>query len=91
MTPYQHLHPRIKYGSTVAVSLKDSGRVKRNTPILLENPLGNVEINDLETYIYSADRIASVGDLSHLKVGLADFAMATKLQEIILGSEAEGY
>ena len=91
VTPYQHLHPRIKYGSTVAVSLKDSGRVKRNTPVLLENPLGNVEINDLETYIYSADRIASVGDLSHLKVGLADFAMATKLQEIILGSEAEGY
>ena len=91
VTPYQHLHPRIKYGSTVAVSLKDNGRVKRNNPILLENPLGNVEINDLETYIYSADRIASVGDLSHLKVGLANFAAATKLQEIILGSEEEGY
>lgn len=91
ITPYQHLHPRIKYGSTVAVSLEDNGRVKRNTPILLENPLGNVEINDLETYIYSADRIASVGDLSHLKVGLANFSAATKLQEIIVGSEAEGY
>lgn len=91
VTPYQHLHPRIKYGSTVAMSLNDEGRVKRNTPILLNNPLGDVEINDLETYIYSADRIASVGDLSHLKVGLANFAAATKLQEIILGSDAEGY
>lgn len=91
VTPYQHLHPRIKYGSTVAVSLEDSGRVKRNTPIFLNNPLGDVEINDLETYIYSADRLASVGDLSHLKVGMANFSAATKLQEIILGSEEEGY
>jgi hypothetical protein len=73
------------------MSLNDEGRVKRNTPILLNNPLGDVEINDLETYIYSADRIASVGDLSHLKVGLANFATATKLQEIILGSDAEDY
>jgi hypothetical protein len=79
VTPYQHLHPRIKYGSTVAVSLEDSGRVKRNTPIFLNNPLGDVEINDLETYIYSADRLASVGDLSHLKVGMANFSAATKL------------
>lgn len=91
VTPYQHLCPRIKYGSAVAVSPEDNGRVKRNTPVTLPNPLGDVEINDLETYIYSADRIASVGDLSHLKVGLANFSAATKLQEIIVGSEEAGY
>jgi hypothetical protein len=48
-------------------------------------------MDDTEVYIYSADRIANVGDLSHLKVGLAVFSAATKLQSIILGSEAEGY
>ena len=91
VTPYQHLHPRIKYGSSVAMYGEDSGRVKRNQPVVLKDPMQNTEVNDLETYIYSADRLASVGDLSPLKVGLANFAAATKLQEIILGSEAEGY
>ena len=91
VTPYQHLHPRIQYGSAMALAKTDSGRVKRNTPVLLENPITDAEINDLETYIYSADRIASVGDLSPLKVGMADFSAATKLQDIIVGSETEGY
>ena len=91
VTPYQHLHPRIKYGSSVAMYNEDSGRVKRNQPVILKDPMQNTEVNDLETYIYSADRLASVGDLSSLKVGLANFAAATKLQEIILGSEEEGY
>jgi hypothetical protein len=75
----------------MALAKTDSGRVKRNTPVLLENPITDAEINDLETYIYSADRIASVGDLSPLKVGMADFSAATKLQDIIVGSETEGY
>lgn len=48
-------------------------------------------MNDTETYIYSADRIANIGDLSPLNVGLANFSMATKLQNIILGSSTEGY
>ena len=91
VTPYQHLHPRIKYGSAVAMYGEDTGRVKRNQPVVLANPIQDAEINDLETYIYSADRLASVGDLSHLKVGLANFSAATKLQEIIVGSEAAGY
>ena len=92
LTPYQHLHPRVKFGSTVAMSPDDNGRVKRNTSINFKYPLGeDVSVTDLETYIYSADRISSIEDLSHLKVGLAKFAAATKLQQIILGSEAEGY
>lgn len=91
VTPYQHLHPRIKYGSAVAMYEEDEGRVKRNQTVVLPNPIADAEINDLETYIYSADRIASIGDLSSLKVGLANFAAATKLQQIILGSAAEGY
>ena len=91
ITPYQHLHPRIKYGSAVAMYSEDNGRVKRNQTVTLANPIADAEINDLETYIYSADRIANIGDLSPLKVGLANFSAATKLQEIILGSAATGY
>ena len=85
VTPYSHICPRIKYGSVYA----GGDRVKRNTPV--ELVCTQDEMDDTEVYIYSADRIASVGDLSHLKVGLAVFSAATKLQDIILGSEADGY
>ena len=85
VTPYSHICPRIKYGSVYA----GGDRVKRNTPV--ELVCTQDEMDDTEVYIYSADRIASVGDLSHLKVGLAVFSAATKLQDIVLGSEAEGY
>lgn len=85
VTPYSHICPRIKYGSVYA----GGERVKRNVPV--ELVCTQDEMDDTEVYIYSADRIANVGDLSHLKVGLAVFSAATKLQSIILGSEAEGY
>lgn len=85
VTPYSHICPRIKYGSVFA----GGERVKRNTPV--ELVCTQDEMDDTEVYIYSADRLASVGDLSHLKVGLAVFSAATKLQDIVLGSEAEGY
>lgn len=84
VTPYSHIWPRIKFGSATVTN-----RGYRNESYLMECPLD--QMNDTEVYIYSADRIASVGDLSHLKVGLAIFSAATKLQEIILGSTEEGY
>ena len=85
VTPYSHICPRIKYGSVYA----GGERVKRNVPV--ELVCTQDEMDDTEVYIYSADRIANIGDLSHLKVGLAVFSAATKLQSITLGSEAEGY
>lgn len=84
LTPYAHIWPRIKFGSATVTN-----RGKRNTEYTMVCPLD--AMNDTEVYIYSADRIAKIGDLSHLKVGLANFAAATKLQEIILGSDALGY
>ena len=92
ITPYQHLHPRVEYDRSTLVGYdKDQGRVKRNQTITMPNPKEGVEIGDLNVYIYSADRLASVGDLSPLKIGDCDFSSAVKLQEIILGSEEEGY
>lgn len=84
VTPYADIWPRIKYGSNTVTK-----RGKRNNSYELECTLD--KMNDTEVYIYSADRIASVGDLSPLKVGMADFAAATKLTEVILGSDEPGY
>lgn len=84
VTPYSHIWPRIKFGSVTVTE-----RGKKNVKYTMVCPLDNM--SDTEVYIYSADRIADIGDLSHLKVGLAEFSMATKLQSILLGSSEEGY
>ena len=84
VTPYADIYPSVKYGSYLV-----SSRGKRNTSSTLACPLDNV--NDTEIYIYSASQLSSVGDLSGLKVGFADFSMATRLQNIKVGSDASGY
>ena len=84
VTPYADIWPAIKYGSYIVHQ-----RGYRNVPCTLVNPLDTM--NDTEVYIYSADRIASIGNLSGLQVGMADFSMAVKLQQLILGSNADGY
>ena len=84
VTPYSHIYPRIKYGSYTVTE-----RGKRNVPTTLVCPLDTM--SDTEVYIYSADRLASIGDLSAMQVGYADFSMATKLQTLKLGDGAEGY
>ena len=48
-------------------------------------------MNDTETYIYSASQLASVGDISGLKVGYADFSKATKLQSLKIGDASPSY
>ena len=84
VTPYSHIHPTIKYGSYVVTT-----RGKRNTAYTLTNPMD--QMNDTEVYIYSADRIKDVGDLSGLQVGYANFAAATKLQSLKLGDADANY
>lgn len=84
VTPYADIYPSVKYGSYLV-----STRGSRGTSSTLTCPLDNV--NDTEIYVYSASQLASVGDLSGLKVGFADFSMATRLQSIQVGSNASGY
>ena len=84
ITPYADIYAAIKYGSY----LKQT-RALRGNSYTLQCPLDNV--NDTEIYIYSASQLSDVGDLSGLKVGLADFSMANKLQNIKLGDGDSAY
>lgn len=84
VTPYSHVWTRIKYGSYTVTA-----RGKRNVPQTLVNPLD--AMSDTEVYIYSADRLASVGDLSPMLPAHADFSMATKLQSLKLGDADANY
>ena len=81
VTPYSHIWPRIKYGSYTVTE-----RGKRNVATPLANPLDKMD--DTDVYIYSADRIADIGDLSNLQVGYANFTAARKLQKLKLGDGA---
>ena len=84
VTPYADVYASIKYGSYLVQM-----RAQRNHPYTLVCPLDNV--NDTEIYIYSASQLASVGDLSGLLVGYADFSKATKLQSLKLGDASASY
>ena len=84
VTPYADVYPTVKYGSYLV-----STRGAHGNTYTLACPLDSV--NDTEIYVYSASQLASVGDLSGLKVGFADFSKATKLQSVKVGSDAAGY
>ena len=84
VTPYADVYASIKYGSYLVQT-----RAARNHAYKLICPLDNV--NDTEIYIYSASQLASVGDLSGLLVGYADFSRATKLQSLKLGDASGSY
>lgn len=84
LTPYAHMYAAVRFAQTL---VKQRGL--RGSSYVMECPLDTV--NDTEIYIYDASRLASVGDLSGLKVGLADFSRATKLQEIKVGDGGASY
>lgn len=84
VTPYADIYPTIKYGSYLVTE-----RGRRNTATTLVCPLD--VLNDTEIYIYSASQLASIGDLSGLKVGFADFSMATRINSIKVGDNTTGY
>lgn len=84
VTPYASIYASIKYGSYLVQK-----RALRGGSYILECPLDNV--NDTEIYIYSASQLKDVGDLSGLKVGLADFSMANRLQSLKLGDSSSSY
>lgn len=84
VTPYTDIYPTIKYGSYLVQT-----RGTHGVPATLACPLDNV--NDTEIYIYSAPQLASIGDISGLKVGVCDVSLATKLQNLKVGDSSNGY
>lgn len=84
LTPYAHMYAAVRFAQTLVKQ-----RALRGDTYLMRCPLDVV--NDTEIYIYDASRLASVGDLSGLKVGLADFSRAIKLQEIKIGDSNVSY
>ena len=84
VTPAIDIYPSVRYGSYTV-----SARGEHNVEYTLECPLDNV--NDTEIAIFSASQLKRVRGLEALKCGRANFAKATGIDAIILGSAASGY
>ena len=84
ITPYADIYATVKFGSYLVQT-----RAQRNQSYTLECPLDNV--NDTEIYLYSASQLSSVGDLSGLKVGYAEFSYAKRLRSLKLGDSSRYY
>lgn len=84
VTPYADVYASVKYGSYIV-----QHRGQRDVAQTLICPLD--ALNDTEIYVYSASQLSSIGDLSGLKVGFADFSNGTKLSSIKIGDAGSGY
>ena len=84
ITPYADTYLRSKYGSYAY-----QVRAKRGQEYLLHCYVDSA--NDLETTLYPASLLAEIADLSGLKIGLADFSKAVKLQVLKIGDGAADY
>ena len=78
ITPYADIYARVRNGNYIV-----SARAPRNVVTSLH--AGTEINNDLETAIYSADQLKSVGDLSLFAPGWCNISMATRLQELKVG------
>lgn len=86
ITPYSHIYAEVEWGEAKT----ERKRATRNEKVVFDTS-GIATVFNLETHIFSADRIVDVGDLSALQVGYCDVSAATKLQRLILGNDAEDY
>lgn len=84
VTPYADIYASVLYGSHLVQT-----RALRGQSYTMVNPMDSV--NDTEIEIFSASQIASIGDISGLKVGYCGIAPATKLQELKIGDASASY
>lgn len=86
--PYADIYATVAFDS----ALVQCRALRSRTPeegFKIETPLSAG--NGAVISIYSASQLASIGDLSGLKVGMADFSAGTKLSKLKVGDGAEGY
>jgi len=74
VTPYSHIYARVQFGNAKDTTI----RVNRDETAVFSTE-GIAKVNDLETHIYSPDRIVDLGDLSSLKIGYCEISAANKL------------
>ena len=88
VTPFSNMYGGIRYGANAPLT---QSRLTKNVPYTFSAPSSGSIFDDLETSVYGASEISSLGDLSPLYCGYVDVHNATKLTELIIGSSETGY
>ena len=84
LTPYSHVYASVKYNTDVRPY---KHRLKPNESYTFEYKADLADIIE----IYSASCMKSIGDLSALYLINGDFSNASKIRELKLGSDIDGY
>lgn len=84
ITPYKSTYVNVSFGQTIK---QEKGYANKVTDIVstLDNP------RDTPLYIYNAESVKSLGDLSAAYIGYCNIASATNLEDIIIGCDKDGY
>lgn len=85
--PYTDMYLSVLYGNSAAPM---QIRAKAGQTYIIENPLGNT-MDDTAILIYCASRIQALNDLSGCYIHDNDFSKASKLQQLIIGNNTDGY
>lgn len=84
VTPYADIYATVSFDGAIVQK-----RALRGNSYILENPLTGGK--DAVISIYSASQLSNLGDISGLKVGMADFSQGKKLSNLKVGSNEQGY
>ena len=87
LTPAINMYVGVSFGGgTTPLLQRTNANATSHFPYIPETG-----VTEMETWIYSADLISDVGDLSVFYANEADFSKATRLRKLKLGSGATGY
>ena len=87
ITPAIDLYVGVSFGGGTTVALK---RTTANNPVDFDY-VSQSGVTEMETWIYSADMITDVGDLSVFYPNECDFSKATRLKNLKIGDAAATY
>lgn len=93
IVPFSRMYYSVQYGAASGSDTTKSMITKRatNTTDELLFDVRSEKSNDLETYVFGASDISSLGDLSSKYPKSVNVTPCVKLKELILGSQLEGY
>lgn len=85
ITPYSDMYIGTSFGNVTPTNFRAKAGIEYTIPCSIES--GTADI----TLIYGAGFIQAIGDLSKCYVGDNDFSKASRLQSLVIGSDANGY
>ena len=83
LTPYAYMYLNVKYGTQSPIQLRAEPNVE------YEIPYEGTSADIID--IYSSSLLQSFGDLSTCYAGTIDTSKASKIKELVIGNEIEGY